>query len=211
MSDINVPGGFDFSTDWFSAHTPTWDTVLPRFNPRKILEIGSFEGRSTCYLIQNFTKQRTLELHCVDTWQGGVEHGDVRMSDVERRFDNNVAVAQQGIVHLADVRKHKMFSHLALSQLIAAGHAGSFDVVYVDGSHQATDVLSDAVLSFHLLRQGGLMIFDDYLWAMEPLGHQQSFNMPKPAIDAFLNIFQRKMVVMAGTPLYQLYAVKKGG
>lgn len=210
MTEIQVLGGFDYSIDWFSAHIPTWEAVLPRFTPRKVLEIGSFEGRSTCYLIQRFSQEWPLEIHCVDTWEGGIEHGEMRMSEVERRFDNNIAVARRGARHPVDLRKHKSYSHKALAQLLAAGHADSFDVIYVDGSHQAPDVLSDAVLAFHLLRSGGLMIFDDYLWAMDPPGHQDPMKMPKPAVDAFVNIFQRRMVVMSGTPLYQLYVVKKG-
>ena len=30
------------------------------------------------------------------------------------------------------------------------------------------------------------MIFDDYLWSMEPAGKQDPLNMPKPAIDSFI-------------------------
>ncbi len=40
-----------------------------------------------------------------------------------------------------------------------------FDVVYVDASHMAGDVLSDAVLAWKLLAPGGIMIFDDYAWS----------------------------------------------
>ena len=79
---------------------------------------------------------------------------------------------------------------------------------HVDGSHQAADVLLDAVLSFQLLRLGGLLIFDDYLWSMEPVGTQDPLNMPKPAIDAFFNIYQRKMRIVADAPLRQIYANK---
>jgi hypothetical protein len=32
--------------------------------------------------------------------------------------------------------------------------------------------------------------------------------MPKPAVDAFLNIFQRKMLIMRGIPIYQIFALK---
>ena len=41
---------------------------------------------------------------------------------------------------------------------------GAIDFIYVDGSHQAHDVLCDAILSFKLLRVGGIVCFDDYLW-----------------------------------------------
>jgi predicted O-methyltransferase YrrM len=95
----------------------------------------------------------------------------------------------------------------ALAELISHDEA-AFDLIYVDGSHHATDVLQDAILGFQLLRVGGLLIFDDYLWRLEPDGQQDSFNMPKPAIDAFVNIFQRKLRVLDGLPNWQLYALK---
>ena len=69
-------------------------------------------------------------------------------------------------------------------------------------------MLADAVLSFWLLRRGGVMVFDDYLWSLEPWGQQDPLNMPKPAIDAFINIYQRKLRVLAGIPLYQI-AIEK--
>jgi hypothetical protein len=63
-------------------------------------------------------------------------------------------------------------------------------------------------MAFPLLRVGGTMIFDDYLWSMDRPGLQDVLRMPKPAIDAFMNLYQRKMVVYPGLPLRQLYARK---
>ncbi len=57
-----------------------------------------------------------------------------------------------------------------------------FDIIYVDGSHRAADVLLDAALSWRLLKQGGLMIFDDYLWRPDKPAAQR----PQVAIDLFL-------------------------
>ena len=54
----------------------------------------------------------------------------------------------------------------------------------------------------------GMMIFDDYIWSMEEMGKQDMFNMPKMAIDAFVNVFTRKAVVVRGAPVYQLYVTK---
>src|SRR5205823_5527535 len=42
------------------------------------------------------------------------------------------------------------------------------DLVYVDGSHAACDVLSDLVQSFQITRVGGVIICDDYLWRGRP-------------------------------------------
>ena len=213
MTDAPLPPlsdpAYDFTNDWFDQNIPVWDALLPRFEPKRVLEIGSYEGRSACYLIEKFGDNESLEIHCVDTWEGGVEHDKGAMSEVESRFDKNVQLALQkknnpGVV----VKKHKKLSYMALAELITVERAATFDLLYVDGSHQAPHVLSDAVMGFHLVRQGGLMVFDDYIWSMEEMGKQDVLNMPKSAIDAFVNAFTRKVVVVRGAPVYQLYVTK---
>jgi predicted O-methyltransferase YrrM len=42
---------------------------------------------------------------------------------------------------------------------------GSFDLIYIDGHHTIQCVLRDYVLTWPLLKIGGVMIFDDYLTA----------------------------------------------
>lgn len=39
-----------------------------------------------------------------------------------------------------------------------------FDVVYIDGSHDAEAVLADMVMADAILRPGGLMLLDDFEW-----------------------------------------------
>lgn len=36
-----------FSTDWFTHNIPSLSYIFEQFTPQRILEIGSFEGRST--------------------------------------------------------------------------------------------------------------------------------------------------------------------
>ena len=60
---------------------------------------------------------------------------------------------------------------------------GSFDFAYIDASHEAADVLADAVLTWPLLKPGGLLGFDDYEWHLNPDPEQR----PGPGIDAFLS------------------------
>lgn len=202
-----LPDSYEFTSDWFSGREEVWRSVLASLRPRRILEIGSYEGRSTCFLIEECGLVGPVEIACVDTWSGGVEHDPQSMHSVEERFDHNVALAARNAKHKPVIQKIRRDSKSALLSLAAAGDQ-SFDLIYVDGSHQAVDVLTDAVLSFHLLRVNGVMIFDDYLWSMEPLGQQDVLNMPKPAIDAFTTIFQRKLRIMTGVPLYQLLIEK---
>ena len=189
--------GYEFTVDWFSLHIPVWSQLLDQKRPSRIVEIGAYEGRSTCYLIETCCIERRLDLWSIDTWEGGVDNDPTVMGDVERRFDHNVAHARTKATHPAAVEKMKSLSSAALAGLLAGGGAGTMDMVYVDGSHQAPDVLSDAVMGFALLKVGGLMIFDDYLWHIQPPLQKDPLNMPKPGIDAFMNIFMRKMNIIA--------------
>jgi predicted O-methyltransferase YrrM len=205
----------EFTKDWFSSYIPVWDRIISQEKPSKILEIGSFEGRSACYLIEKCATlaEGEILITCVDTWEGSIEHrpgaaAAAVMSDVERRFDHNTRLALAKAMKPVALRKVKQNSRDALAGLIASGAAESFDLIYIDGSHEAPDVLADAAMAFPLLRVGGTMIFDDYLWSMQRPGAQDVLLMPKPAIDAFMNIYQRKMLIYPGFPLRQLYARK---
>jgi predicted O-methyltransferase YrrM len=176
------------------------------------LEIGSYEGASTCYLIEKLAISQEIELHCVDTWEGGIEHkaqdnAESKMSDVEKRFHHNTKLAVSKVDNPVQLVLHKRYSDVALSTLIAEGKQGYFDFIYVDGSHQAPDVLCDALLSFRLLKRNGVIAFDDYLWQEQLPYGTDPIRCPKPAIDAFTNVYCRKIRILSA-PLYQLYVQK---
>jgi predicted O-methyltransferase YrrM len=91
---------------------------------------------------------------------------------------------------------------------LIASQCDLFDLIYVDGSHTAPDVLVDAILGFQLLRKDGVLIFDDYLWSMETSPHADPLNTPKLAIDMFTTIFARKLRVLPDLPSAQCYVEK---
>ena len=195
-----------FTNDWFTPQIPTWNNIIPQYNPKRIIEIGSFEGRSVCHLIELLGNQNNLEIYCIDTWNGGQEHRDENMQDVEIRFDSNVAEQISMVKNDINLVKIKSTSFSGLNYLLSQYKNNYFDMIYIDGSHETPDVLSDAILGFNLLKVGGLMIFDDYLWG---LGSQAEPLMnPKLGIDSFLNCFQRKIQPHPWLPNYQLYCRK---
>lgn len=69
-----------------------------------------------------------------------------------------------------------------------------YDYIYIDGDHHASSVLEDAILSFPLLKQDGIMIFDDYNWCYE--GGIPGLHIPRAGIDAFLSIYADKIEVI---------------
>ena len=205
--------GHEFTNSWFDESARiNWDQLIPSLAPRRALEIGSFEGASACYLLGYLGGSEGGELHCIDTWDGGIEHArgsafEADMPTVEQRFWNNIAVSSRAAKHSVKVVAHKGHSDLQLANLLSSGRQGYFDFIYIDGSHQAPDVLSDAVLAFKLLRVGGIIAFDDYLWSsITPYGIDP-LRCPKPAIDAFTNLYCRKLRILR-QPLYQIYCEK---
>ncbi|KJF17884.1 class I SAM-dependent methyltransferase [Acidithrix ferrooxidans] len=141
---------YEFTNNWFQGTTkPVWDAIFPQLNPRKLLEVGSFEGAATTYIVETVGALANVELHAIDTWIGGIEHMEqgLDMSLVEKRFLYNIELARNSIDNRLDLHIHKGTSDFFLSKLFAMGLGEYFDFIYVDGSHQAPDVLTDAVLS----------------------------------------------------------------
>lgn len=204
---------YEFTNNWFEeAAKGVWSSLIPQLNPTRILDIGSYEGASACYFIDNLANSKDIELHCVDTFAGGIEHKNggnfqTNMSHVEQRFNRNTNFSINKAKNSVRLFIHKEFSDIALSKLIAEGKHGYFDFIYIDGSHQAPDVLCDAVLGFKLLRKNGILAFDDYIWQEQLPYGTDPIRCPKMAIDAFTNIYCRKIRIISA-PIRQLYVQK---
>ena len=185
---------YEFSQDWFSHNIGKWTEILDKYEPHIVLEIGSFEGRSTAFLIEYLGDKYPISLDVIDTWEGGMEHEGINFQVIEERFNNNVREAVKRAKNEIYFRKHKAKSLEALIDLsLLLDLEEHFDLIYIDGSHEAPYVLSDALLSFNLLRKDGIIIFDDYEWGKELYDPTLS---PKLAIDAFLSIYQNYLEVL---------------
>jgi cephalosporin hydroxylase len=200
--------GCEFSVDWFSPHWPNWLVVTAGRTISKVLEIGSFEGRSACTVIEHFGTTGPLDIFCVDDWDREFEHGAFDMKEAERKFDSNAHRVLERSRHPVRLFKHKGKSVDVMARLLMNGHGESFDLIYVDGSHEAPDVLSDLILAYRLCSKGGLIICDDYLWTGAPRGQGDVIKMPRLAIDAFINIFSHQVEQWGNLPIYQVYLVK---
>jgi hypothetical protein len=75
--------------------------------------------------------------------------------------------------------------------------ATDYDFVYVDGDHTAVGVLEDFVHAYPLVKVGGLIAFDDYLWQSEK-GRLYS---PGPAIDAISELYSNRLERLQGPVL----------
>ncbi len=105
--------------------------------------------------------------------------------------------------NLNPVRKRKGRSVAALAKLrvdvFDKTHGGGpflgYDVAYVDGSHYARDVMSDACAAWNMLKRGGVMIFKDYGWDLV-MRHLPATSCPRIAVDAFVDLFEDELLVL---------------
>jgi cephalosporin hydroxylase len=207
---------YKFTQDWFSHNIPVWEQLKGLLPERKsFLEIGSFEGRSAVWIVENMMNPGDW-IDCVDTWEGSEEHKNGELSGAEDRFDHNIIAALNcnsalhrsregswGHTRFAsdgpDRTNNRVYKYKATSTEFLAGKLAHwvdgknlYDFIYIDGSHTAKDVLTDACMAWPLLKQGGLMVFDDYLWGES----RDILHRPKLATDFFVNTFAESLDIV---------------
>lgn len=180
---------YQFTQDWFKWSPPVWQQLVQHLPARKnFLEIGSFEGRSAVWTIENMMEDGG-EIVCIDTWEGGAEHVNGEMDGSALRFEHNINTVREKYPE-RQVTKCKGLSIQWLPAITQEKY--SFDFIYIDGSHIAKDVLTDACMSWPLLKKGGFMVFDDYMW--KPPGFTL-LDRPKFAVDVFTTLFENELVI----------------
>lgn len=170
--------------------------------PIAILEIGSFEGLSAAWMLENIMLHPASHMICVDPFTGNDEHSPTERDGLFARFQANVLNNYPGRVTCIQEESHTALKALSL-QYERDQSARLFDIIYIDGDHHASAVLEDMVLAYRLLKKHGVMVIDDFLW-----NHCQlcSLKHPYPGINAFMSAYANKMkVIYAG---YQLFLQK---
>ena len=121
-------------------------------NINKILEVGSYEGRSAIFFLKTFPNANII---CVDTWSGSDEHNQYNFTVVEKNFDINTNYYQNNNC----LKKIKDTSNIFFSN-----NFETFDLIFVDGDHSSHQVKLDIENSWKVLNKGGYLLLDDYLW-----------------------------------------------
>lgn len=133
-----------------------------------ILEIGSWIGHSALTwsdAIASFCPGKGAVV-CVDPWKPYFEAGEHRASGPYAQMES---LAHAGLAYDLFLHNTKFAApgvevrHLrgSLADYERFLKDGSFDLVYVDGSHYHEDVLNDLRLAERLVRTGGILCGDD--------------------------------------------------
>ena len=177
---------YQFTQDWFTHNIPIWKRHLQAFTgiaDFQVVEIGSFQGMSACWLLDNILTHPTAKITCIDLYFQEHFKGNIVKTGAADRVIELQGYSQDLLVDLT---------------------SEYYDVAYIDGCHKPTSALQDAILSWRLVKVGGLMIFDDYEFTFPDSPEQDT----KIGIDVFLEMFASQLeVVHKG---YQLIVKKIG-
>ena len=145
----------NFSQKWFLNNFEIFTFFLPKDKSLKFdyLEVGCYEGLSSFYVLSEY---KSVNAFFLDIWDMP-NPNSITLSHnfklIEKAFDQNLS----GF----DFKKMKNDSVISMRKLLKENV--HFDFIYIDGSHNGEDILSDAIEAFKILKVNGLMFFDDFL------------------------------------------------
>jgi predicted O-methyltransferase YrrM len=185
---------YKFSVD-FSSDGCVYENlvhIVNRFGiPTRMLEIGTYEGLTSFWFSDMIRDTgRSIEIHVIDPHVGSNDLTDVSFIDIKQNFLHNLSV------HKGNVNYIQKYSTEGLLDLISKNM--KFNLIYIDGDHRASQVLTDLVLSWQLIDVGGLILCDDCTdWMFEDSnGFAAPHMSPRMAVESFLQCNWNKIKIV---------------
>ena len=161
-----VDNDYFFTQDVFSYRIPLWEKHLKPLVKEEgiaVLEVGSYQGMSSCWLLDQMLTRSIDRLTCIEP-------------NFDRKLEENIAkTGSASKVTLSAGNVH---------QLLASFTPDSFDLVHLQDKCKLTDyVEQNTILAWKLLKKGGSLVLNNYGWSNPAY---PKYN-PKQGIDRFLN------------------------
>ena len=154
-----------------------WNRLLLPMQPRpkRILELGLAEGRSTMWLLQNLKPDlwvgvdpwfpdRRYHKEQFDMWKANFFHNIRTLAEANGvglvTRDGNKNSIQIGTSHCTQVCRSSQ--EYLLGEIDKDFPGQPFDMAYVDAAHGALEAMADMIHAWRKLIPGGLMLIDDF-------------------------------------------------
>jgi len=130
---------------------------ISKNNKINMLEIGCFEGLSSCAFSDNILNNPESTLDCVDPYILSGTNQEISSRNItlktEQIFKHNINISKNA----PKVSYHKMMSNEFFKT-----NKKMFNLIYIDGCHEPNFIKDDMENSFSFLKTGGIMWMDDY-------------------------------------------------
>ena len=173
----------NFSEKWFMNNFEVIHHYLPKDTTTNFsyLEIGSYEGLSALNILFNY---KNAKVTVIDLWGESNINSEsiiVNFNEIEEKFNKNLKgfkytkIKNDSVIALREILKKDIF----------------FDRIYIDGSHNGEDILSDAIESYKMLNPGGILIFDDVVNSSRHINIQSYTGFEK-----FCEIYKKNIKIL---------------
>ena len=151
-------------------------------NP-SILEVGVWSGTSLINIVSRIPNSTAV---AIDSWTNYNERDfEMVLTGIEEAFHENVR--KSGMKERITAVKGKSVD--VMMNMIVSGQL--FNFIYVDGSHLCLDCYIDLILAWKLLRKGGIIAIDDYLFNTE-----KTLESPFEAVNHFIKTNKAEMKIL---------------
>lgn len=178
-----------YTHNWL--HAGNIESALDKYRHKdniNFLEIGAYEGCTTNYLVDNFLQGKNSKITCIDPW---IKYSEACVADMGTKFDSYINESSYDLfIDNTKENKERIVVKKGFSKDLLPTLDEKYDFIYIDGDHSEDAVWVDAVESFKLLKENGVIIFDDYQW------QAGSARSPKKAVDRFLEEYKDQIKVL---------------
>ena len=173
-----------------------------------ILEVGTFAGMSLIGMLKYLPNSFA---YAIDSWKNYSEKTrentdidilkNIEQLNVEQVFYQNIEKAgmKERIKALKGDSSQILLNLIAESPVTHKDKNGvshiiwGFDFIYVDASHLCLDCFVDCILSWKLLKKGGIMGIDDYMYN---IGYRNVLEIPFEGVNRFLEKIEGQYKVL---------------
>ena len=167
-----------YTVNWSQELAKSLHRLYPKNVTEKMVcvEIGSFEGRGSNLIYDKLCQHPESILYCIDPWN----------DTYEKCPDFNKYLNGQYLRFLSNIKgKDKIIPLRGTSDDMINFVEQKVDFAFIDGDHTPEQVYKDAVMLFPKMKNGGIILFDDYLWEYNGI-------KPRGGIDKFLQEYSDK-------------------
>ena len=193
--------------DWAGQNTKYWASLLAQYldsdGPVTLIEAGCFEGRSAVWFADYLTHSDS-RMYCIDSWKGGEEIERTNLGFDMKKVSENYFANIEEHEHCNKIITHVANTEFGLSSLMPTLFR-AVDFIYLDASHTQRDTLVDLTLALCLIKEGGLIIVDDY---NNRMATDNPMLRPKTAVDFIIKSFDNEVEFFT-TPAGQAVIIRK--
>lgn len=161
--------------------------------PNTVVELGIFQGYFTLNMTGMIAPNNPGYKHyAIDPFSSS---HDLAQSDIDNAhsvFKNNL----EQFPYKNNIEFMRTTSWKGLFELLKNNVQA--DLVYIDGDHRASYVLDDLVLSYKLVKVGGVILCDDSVsWVHTDKNREKQLQMsPRLAVDNFIQCYWDRIEIL---------------